>query len=223
MDRRRDEMRSGIELPTSKMSPGTALLGVIAVAAVAIAITLFVRSGDTPEQVNADTASAPSSAPASAAYIKIGDIKGEATDSSHKEWIDILSVSQSIHQPGGSATGATRRRGAAVFGDVVVVKELDKSSPKLQESIATGEVLPEVFIELANPSSDRPFTYLKYELKNVFITNYRIQGSAAGDDRPTETFSLGYEEIKVVYSEQDATGAAKGEVEYEWKIEEGES
>ena len=36
------------------------------------------------------------------AYLELGDIKGEATDSAHKDWINLLSVSQSITRPMGS-------------------------------------------------------------------------------------------------------------------------
>ena len=37
-----------------------------------------------------------------------------------------------------------------------------------------------------------------------------------------ETFSLNFEEIKVTYTEVDRTGATKGNVEYNWKVEEAE-
>ena len=33
-----------------------------------------------------------------AGYLKIGDIKGESTDSSHKDWINLLSVSPSLNR-----------------------------------------------------------------------------------------------------------------------------
>jgi len=38
-----------------------------------------------------------------AAYIKFDGIDGESQDKDHKEWIDILSFSQGMHQPGGGA------------------------------------------------------------------------------------------------------------------------
>ncbi|MDA1296595.1 MAG: type VI secretion system tube protein Hcp [Chloroflexi bacterium] len=215
-------MRRGIELPAGGISPRTLLLGIVAVAAVFTAVTLYVRSGPEPDLATADSASAPASAPSDGAYIKIGDIKGEATDSAHGEWIDILSFSQSITRPMSSGiSGSTRQRGAASFGEIVLVKAIDKSSPKLQEAVATGQVMASVTLDLTTSSGDRPATYLKYELKDVLITNYRVSGGAAGDDRPTETISLNFAEINVVYTEQSATGRAGGKVEYSWKVEEG--
>ena len=35
--------------------------------------------------------------------------------------------------------------------------------------------------------------------------------------------SLNFEEIKVTYTETDSKGSKKGNVEYTWKVEEGES
>jgi hypothetical protein len=78
------------------------------------------------------------------------------------------------------------------------------------------------------------------------ITNYRVTGSnplayaliaPAPDsilpysgpfivqavDAPMEEISLNFEEIKVTYTECDTTGKAKGNIEYSWKVEEGES
>lgn len=217
-------MKTPTTLNLSRGSARTYLLAVIAIAAVVVAATLVLRSGPEPAPVAADGLSAPSSAPASGAYIKIGDIKGEATDESHKEWINLISVSQAIQRPGGGASGSTRQRASATFGDIVVTKELDKSSPKLQEAIATGQVFPLLELDLTSLSTGdgKSAPYLRWELKNVIVTNYRINGSADGSTRPTETFSLNYEEIKVTYTEQDAaTGAPKGKVEYSWKIEEG--
>lgn len=206
---------NGIQMPQVR----TALLGIIAVAAIIAAISLYIGSGSQPDQVSA----APNSAPSEAGYIKIGDIKGESQDSEHKDWINLLSVSQSITRPMSSgATGSTRQRSSATFGDVVVVKEIDKSTPKLQESIATGQVYPRVELELTNPSTDsggRP--YLRWELTNVQITNYRVSGSVGGGAVPTESFSLNFEEIKVIYDEFGTDGTSKGKVEYTWKVEEG--
>ncbi len=100
-------------------------------------------------------------------FITIGDIKGESSDKAHQDEIDILYwswgmsnsgskpgstrgqvapsqskvlVSPSSAAPGSGATGATRQRADVTLGDVVVVKEMDKSSPKLQESMAMGSV-----------------------------------------------------------------------------------
>jgi type VI secretion system secreted protein Hcp len=159
-----------------------------------------------------------------AAYIKFEGVDGEAQDKDHKGWSDLASFSQGISMPGDGATGATRRRGDVVLEDVVVTKELDKSSPKLAEAICKGKVYPKVEIHVTASYTDAGrVTYFRYELKNVLVTSYDISGSGQSEEVPMETLSLNFEEIKVTYTETDAAGKSKGNVEYTWKVEEGES
>jgi type VI secretion system secreted protein Hcp len=159
-----------------------------------------------------------------AAYIKFDGVDGEAQDKDHKGWSDLASFSQGLHQPGGGATGATRRRGDVILDDLACTKELDKSSPKLAESVCKGKVFPKVEIDLTASYTDAGrVTFYKYELKNVMITSYNIGGSGQSEDVPMEDFALNYEEIKVTYTECDSKGKKKGNIEYSWKVEEGES
>ena len=145
-----------------------------------------------------------------AAYLKFDGVDGESTDKDHKGWIDIESFSQTITRPNSDSTGA-RSRGGATLGDIVVAKELDKSSPKLAESVLIGNVFPTVEFQLASSAG----TYFTYELKNVIVTSYSISGDA--DQIPMEEFSFNFEEIKVTYTEMDSEGNKKGNVEYSWK------
>jgi len=158
-----------------------------------------------------------------AAFIKLEGITGECNDKDHKGWTDLLSFNQGMSQPGGAATGATRRRGDVVVDDMHCVKELDKSSPKIAEAVCKGKVFPTVEIHLTASYTDAGrVTYYAYELKNVLVTSYDISGSGQAEDVPTENFSLNFEEIKVTYTECDSAGKSKGNVEYTWKVEQAE-
>jgi type VI secretion system secreted protein Hcp len=157
-----------------------------------------------------------------AAYIKFDGVDGEAQDKDHKKWSDLLSFEQSLERPGGGATGATRRRGDVALSDINCSKELDKSSPKLAESICKGKVYPKVEIHVTASYTDAGrVTYYAYELKNALVTSYSVSGTSEGV--PGESFSINFEEIKVTYTECDSTGKKKGNVEYSWKVEEAES
>jgi type VI secretion system secreted protein Hcp len=182
----------------------------------------------------------------SSAYIKFEGIDGESKTVGHEGWSEIVSFSQPIHKPDLS-TDATRRRGDVIFEDIVVVKQIDKASPKLAEAICVGKVFPKVEIHLTGPSegSTCEGTFYAYELTNVMITYYKVTGSnplayalvsPAPDsilpysgpfivqavDAPMEEISMNFEEIKVIYTECDETGKSKGNIEYSWKVEEGE-
>lgn len=74
------------------------------------------------------------------AYIKIDNIPGEALDNDHKDWIEMLSyqfgMTQDISTTASSAGGAAA--GRAHLGDLQVTKHIDRASPKLFESAASG-------------------------------------------------------------------------------------
>ena len=149
-----------------------------------------------------------------AAYIKFDGVDGEAVDKDHQAWSDLESFQHSITR-GDPSGDTTRQRASATLGDVVVTKELDKSSPKLAESILMGKVFPKVELHLASSAG----TYFTYELTNVMVTSYSISGGA--DEMPMESFSLNYEAIKITYTEYGSDGKSKGKVEATWKVEEG--
>lgn len=158
-----------------------------------------------------------------AAFIKFDGVDGEAQDKDHKNWSDLRSFSQGAVQPGGGATGSSRRRGDVILQDINCTKELDKASPKLAESMCKGKVFPKVEIHLTASYTDAGrVTYYAYELKNVMVTSYNISGSGQSEDVPVEDFALNFEEIKVTYTENDNAGKSKGNVEYTWKVEEAE-
>lgn len=159
-----------------------------------------------------------------AAFIKFDGIDGEAQDKDHKGWSDIATFGQGMSKPGGGMTGQSRRRGDVVLDDMMCSKELDKASPKIAESICKGKVFPKVEIDVTASYTDAGrVTYYRYELKNVLVTSYSISGSGQSEDVPMEDFSLNYEEVKVTYTENDAAGKTKGNVEYEFKVEQAEN
>ncbi|MDP8243212.1 MAG: type VI secretion system tube protein Hcp [Candidatus Hinthialibacter antarcticus] len=160
-----------------------------------------------------------------AAYIKFDGIDGESVDVKHEKWINILSFEHAIRYDRDQGDANPTRRGKTSLSDLTCVKELDKSSPKLAESILTNKVFPEVKIEVTKRGAggENQAVYLTYELKNVIVTSYQFQASGDGDEPPVEVFSLNFEEIKVTYKVFDATGGANESVEYNWKVEEGVS
>jgi len=158
-----------------------------------------------------------------AAFIKYDGIDGEATDSKHDKWIDVLSVDWSAHKPGGGVTGQSARRGGAVVEDMTLTMEFERSSPQLLEKLLMGEVIPKLEIELTADYGGSRATYLKYELTNVMITSFQM--SASGNDEagpPTVVIGNNFEEIKVTYTEYDSDGNKKGNVEAEYKVGKGE-
>lgn len=148
-----------------------------------------------------------------AAFMKLGDIKGEATDSNHNEWILIQSMSSPIFRsiPEG-AKDNQRSFGDTTLGDIVVVRELDKSSVKLQEACANGTFYDEVEIHFTTQSQNNQMTYLAYKLSDVIVSSYSFHGNSMGDPIPSEEISLSYTEVEWTYTIIDKTGSAAGNV-----------
>lgn len=153
-----------------------------------------------------------------AAYIRFDGVDGESAASDHKKWVDLESVAFAFQRVADPATGQI---GRAVPKDFTITKKTDASSPKLMEAVATGMTIPSVTFHLtrARPGGGEE-TYYTYELKNVLVTSFSVQGggSAEGDSRPKESMSLNYEEIKVTYVvEFDVNGRPSSTVETTWR------
>ena len=82
-----------------------------------------------------------------AGFIKFDGVDGESVDKDHKGWSDLLSISETYATASGSVSA---KGGYAVSDEMVIVKQLDKSSPKIAEAIATGKVFPTVSIALCS-------------------------------------------------------------------------
>lgn len=160
-----------------------------------------------------------------AAFMKLGDIKGEATDSNHKEWIIIEAMSSPIFRsiPEG-AKDSQRSRGDTTLGDIVVVRQLDKSSVKLQESCANGTYFDVVEITFTSQIGNEQIPYLKYKLSNVIISSYSFHGNAAGDPLPSEETTFGYSKVEWTYILLDPkTGRSTGNVPGKFSPGEGKA
>jgi type VI secretion system secreted protein Hcp len=157
------------------------------------------------------------------AFMKMGSIEGESTDKDHDKWIILQSMSSPIHRtiPEG-ARDQQRTKGETTLGDVVVVRQLDKSSPKLQEACANGTFTDKVEVHFCTTVKNKQEPYLKYELKDVIVTSYSFHGNAEGSPLPTEQITLGYTQVDWTYVVVDPkTGDKKGQVATKYNPAEG--
>jgi type VI secretion system secreted protein Hcp len=154
-------------------------------------------------------------------FLKIDGIDGECTDDKHKQWIELLSYSHGVSQPGsGSASsGGGRSAERCDHQDFSVVKTLDKTSPKLNLFCCNGTHVQNVKVELCRAAETKE-KYMEYLMTDVIISSVRPGGTSQGGEAlPLEEVSFNYGKITWNYIETDhKTGKPKGNVETHWDL-----
>jgi type VI secretion system secreted protein Hcp len=130
-------------------------------------------------------------------FLHIDGIKGESTDSQHKDWIEVLSYSQGA---GASAPGTADAKKTSGPSEILITKKVDSSSPLLQRFCASGKHFPQVTLDVVRPGV-KPETA---EMSDVVIANVSPQVSPhdKATDVPTESITLNYGKIQWTYTQQ---------------------
>ncbi|MEO7651360.1 MAG: type VI secretion system tube protein Hcp, partial [Bryobacteraceae bacterium] len=124
-------------------------------------------------------------------FLKIDGIPGESTDDAHKDWIEILDYNHEVRQPASATVSSAGGAGAerVEHDDILVVKLLDKSTPKLLEACCKGTHIKEVIMEMCRAGGDK-VKYMEVKMEEVIISSVKSAGSAKGQNGfPTESLS----------------------------------
>jgi len=153
-------------------------------------------------------------------YLQVDGLKGESTDSEHKDWIELLSFNHSISQPASatanSAGGGTI--GRCQHSDFSITKYVDLASPKMYELCSSGKHLKNVTIDLMRSSGDSRVKYMEIKMEQVVISHV---APAGGGDFPSEAVSFNYGTIKWTYTQQKrADGSQGGNAAGGWSLTE---
>lgn len=151
------------------------------------------------------------------AYLKLSGISGVATDSKHNHWIELTSFGFGISGPSSDLTRSdnTSSTEAPRPQPISISKKVDKTSPLLASaSCDPSKVFPSATIALCGRSGSKIITvdvgglprYMQYELKSVWISGYSL---TAGSGYPTESMTLGFLEIKWIYTDGNISGTWK--------------
>lgn len=147
-------------------------------------------------------------------FLKFTDpaIKGESTDSNHKEEIQVQSWSHSFDQP----TKATRSNAGggtveqANHSDFSFSKYLDAATDDLLKYCWNGKQIGKAVLTCyRSDGGDAAILYLQIEMEDIIVSNISIGGG--GGDLPMENVSLAYGKVTYKYkSQKPDTGAAGG-------------
>jgi type VI secretion system secreted protein Hcp len=133
-------------------------------------------------------------------YLKIsnGDrqIKGDVTNPSYFQWIELSSVQLGISRPTTTGTSRYDVEKSGSFQDIVVTKEQDSSSAELYQAALTGTAGPAIiaFLETTDEGWWREF--MRVELGETMVSGFTM---SSGGDKPTESVSLNFTSKKITY------------------------
>ena len=151
-------------------------------------------------------------------FIKIGALKGESVDNTHKGEIDVLAWSWGMSQSGTTHTGGGGGAGKVSVQDISFTKYVDASSNVLIKSVCDGTHHPDATL-VVRKAGGTAIEYIKIKMKEVIITSVSMGGSG-GEDRLTENVTLNFAEFEYDYTPQKPDGTADAVKPVKFSIQE---
>jgi type VI secretion system secreted protein Hcp len=139
-------------------------------------------------------------------FLKLDGIKGESTDSKHKDEIEIESFSWGMTQSGSALQGAGGGASKVSFQDFNFVMAVSRASPQLMLACATGKHIKEAILT-ARKAGKEQMEFLKFTLSDIVVSGFEQGGSSSGETLPTDQVSFNFAKIEQEYTEQRPDGA----------------
>jgi type VI secretion system secreted protein Hcp len=155
------------------------------------------------------------------AFLKIDGIPGESRKQGHADEIDVLSFSFGASNPTTVGKGTGAGASQVNISSFNIMKSTDLSSTALFLRCAKGEHIPEALITLRKAGGAKALEYLTYKFTKVYVDSIQWSGASGGDDTPSESLSLAFEKVEIVYSSQADDGTPKKTVGSGWDIPSG--
>jgi type VI secretion system secreted protein Hcp len=136
-----------------------------------------------------------------AIYMKLDGLNGNVTTQGYENWIECMDItfsgiSSHIQQEIGN--DMDRIMNHPKFGDITIIKALDRSSIALFEHAHSRKAFSQVEIHNVN-TSDPIFTYAKLILKNAIVSHYSEFNSTTLHAKPYEHITFSYTAIEKTY------------------------
>jgi type VI secretion system secreted protein Hcp len=119
-------------------------------------------------------------------FLTLPGITGESKVTGHKGQIELQSWSFGATQP------------KPKTAEIIVVKRVDSTSPKLALADASGKPFDKVKIELAKKKGGKLAVYLRFTMHNVLISSVKTVNHG-GDKLPSEQVSFNFAKIEEEY------------------------
>ncbi len=147
---------------------------------------------------------------------KTPELKGESTDTKHKDWIEVLSWNHGFSQPTSAvrstAGGGTVER--ANHSDFSFTKYMDSATDDILKQCWSGKHVEKAQFQCyrSDGADDQnPALYFQIDMEKIIISNYSVGGGVG--DIPIENISLSYGKVTYTYYAQDESQGSQGSAE----------
>lgn len=150
-------------------------------------------------------------------HLKIDGIKGESTDTKHKDEIDVESWSWGASNSGSIASGGGGAgAGKVSFTDLSFAHRVDKASPSLWKACATGAHIKEATLASAKKGKSAQ-DFLIIRMSDVLVTS--VSMSETSGTPPMELVSMQFAKLELEYKPQKADGSLDAGVQFKYDIQ----
>ena len=146
-----------------------------------------------------------------AIYMKYAGIDGASTTKGLEKWIVVDSFQYGINRSLTSALRASLSREASEvnISEIVVTKQMDKSSPKLWTEAAHGLLNSKVDFKFTTMVQNQVLTYCEIKLEGCGVSSHST--SAGSEGLPMESISVNFTKIVWSFSPIDEKGSGTPE------------
>jgi type VI secretion system secreted protein Hcp len=145
-------------------------------------------------------------------FAKIGTIKGESTDSKHKDEVEVLSWSWGMSETAG--TGPVPA-GKTNFSDFHFTHHIDKASPALMAACATGQHIKDATITVRKAGKGQQ-EFLIFKMSEIIVTS--VQPSVSTAENGFEGVTLKPAKVDFEYRPQKPDGTLDVGVHFKYDI-----
>jgi type VI secretion system secreted protein Hcp len=151
-------------------------------------------------------------------FMKINGIQGESRDKGHKDEIDVLSWTWGLsNQVASPSPGGGAGAGKAKFQDLSFTHLVDKASPNLMLSCASGKHHPEAQLTVRRSDPTTPQEFVIIKLQEVLVTSVQSNASR-GPEGLSELVTLNFARIDFEYKAQKPDGTLEAGVHFKWDL-----
>ena len=146
-------------------------------------------------------------------YLKLGTVKGAATSSQYKNWIEIDAYSWGFSVAVQTTSGSAGNRvssGKVTPGDLHLTKKQDDATTQLMNQSLQGKNIDQATLAVTRQSSDGgEQKYMEYTMSNVICSSFTTAGASAGGAQPSENITLNFTKLDLNQFIMDESGQAR--------------